>query len=286
MLGTGEAGRRGIARVTMQRIGVFDSGMGGLTVLKALTRALPGASFVYLGDTARLPYGTKSANTVEHYALQAARALRRHNVDLIVIACNTASAVALDPLMTSLAPLPVVGVVGPGAEAGIAATRNRHIAVIATESTVRGGAYSRAIHAAAPDVRVTQAACPLFVALAEEGWTTGTVATAAAERYLEPIFNVPAHERPDTLVLGCTHFPALRDVIKGVTGDAVTIVDSAETTARRVRTLLPPAEDSSADAPQFLVTDSPERFARVGSIFLDRTIAPESVELVDLSFGS
>lgn len=272
--------------MTAQRIGVFDSGMGGLTVLKALTRHLPDASFVYLGDTARLPYGTKSANTVEHYALQAARALRRHDVGLIVIACNTASAVALGPLTQNLAPLPVVGVVEPGAEAGVAATRNRHIAVIATESTVRGGAYARAIHAVAPDVRVTQAACPLFVALAEEGWTTGTVATAAAERYLEPIFNVPAHERPDTLVLGCTHFPALRDVIKGVIGEDVAIVDSAETTARRVRTLLPEAVVTAGEAPQFLVTDSPERFARVGSIFLDRTIPPDTVSLVDLSFGN
>lgn len=269
-----------------RKIGVFDSGMGGLTVLKALSASLPDATFVYLGDTARLPYGTKSASTVEHYALQAARALTRHDVDLLVIACNTASAVALGPLTENLAPLPVVGVVEPGAEAGVAATRKGHIAVIATESTVRGGAYERAIKARAPEVRVTQTACPLFVALAEEGWTTGTVATAAAERYLDPIFKVPEHERPDTLVLGCTHFPALREIIKYAIGPGVAIVDSAETTARRVHGLLPASNGSApAEAPRFLVTDSPERFARVGSIFLDRPIAPDAVELVDLSFG-
>jgi len=269
------------------KIGVFDSGMGGLTVLKALAHTLPDASFIYLGDTARLPYGTKSASTVEHYALQAARALTRHQVDLLVIACNTASAVAVGPLTAALAPLPVVGVVEPGAQAGVTATKNRHIAVIATESTVRGGAYERAIRAHGSQIRVTQAACPLFVALAEEGWTSGTVATAAAQRYLDPIFDVPAPERPDTLVLGCTHFPALREVIRGVIGPDVAIVDSAETTAKRVRTLLPETQGTpTAEAPRFLVTDSPERFARVGSIFLDRTIAPKTVELVDLSFAS
>jgi glutamate racemase len=274
----------------MERIGVFDSGMGGLTVLGALRRALPEADFIYLGDTARLPYGTKSGATVTQYALQSARALIAREIGLLVIACNTASAVALPALSDAFAPLPVIGVVEAGAEAGVAATRNRHIAVIATESTVRGGAYIRAIQALDPKIRVSQAACPLFVALAEEGWTEGAVAKATARRYLDPIFTGPAAERPDTLVLGCTHFPVLRRTIQAALGPGITIVDSAETTAARVaRSLGRPSRANADDIagsgtrrPQFLVTDSPARFARVGSGFLGEPIAPEAVELIDL----
>jgi glutamate racemase len=263
------------------RIGVFDSGMGGLTVLRALRRALPENDFIYLGDTARLPYGTKSGATVTQYALQSARALIARDIGLLVIACNTASAVALPALTAAFAPLPVIGVVEPGAEAGVAATRTGHIAVIATESTVRGGAYLRAIHALSPALRVTQAACPLFVALAEEGWTDGEVALATARRYLAPLFT--GADRPDTLVLGCTHFPALRKTIQAVAGPGITIVDSAETTAARVARHLGHGGRGGAGSPQFLVTDSPERFARVGSSFLGEPIAAEAVELIDLN---
>ena len=265
---------------TSQRIGVFDSGMGGLTVLGALRRALPQADFIYLGDTARLPYGTKSGDTVTQYALQSARALIARNIGLLVIACNTASAVALPALSQAFVPLPVIGVVEPGAEAGVHATRKGHIAVIATESTVRGGAYPRAIHALNPALRVTQAACPLFVALAEEGWTEGEVAIATARRYLDPLF--AKADRPDTLVLGCTHFPVLRQTIQAAIGPDVTIVDSAETTAARVARSLAQAPDRPAAAPRFLVTDSPERFARVGRAFLGEPIAADAVELIDL----
>jgi glutamate racemase len=263
------------------RIGVFDSGMGGLTVLAALRKALPGAHYLYLGDPARLPYGTKSGATVKRYALQCARVLALRNIDMLVIACNTVSAVALGALQEAFAPLPIIGVVEPGAAAGVAATRNRHIAVIATEGTVCGGAYVRAIHALGPDIKVTQAACPLFVALAEEGWTEGPVAEAAAQRYLEPIFEGP--NAPDTLVLGCTHFPLLRGVIAAAAGPGVSLVDSAVTTAQAVAARLPDAAGGKAPAPSFLVTDSPARFARLGSLFLGETIAPETVELIDLA---
>ncbi|MET0840864.1 MAG: glutamate racemase, partial [Methyloceanibacter sp.] len=213
-------------------IGVFDSGMGGLTVLKALTARLPNERFVYLGDTARLPYGTKSAETVQAYALQATRLLLDEGVKMLVVACNTASAVALGLLQEAFAPLPVVGVIEPGARAGVAATSNRRIAVIATEGTVRGGAYARAIRRLMSDAEVTQQPCGVFVALAEEGWIDGPVVAGVVQRYLDDIFVAGAVEaHPDTLVLGCTHFPVLAPAIASVIGPAVTIVDSAATTA-------------------------------------------------------
>jgi len=214
-------------------IGVFDSGMGGLTVLRALRAGLPHENLVYLGDTARLPYGTKSAKTVTAYALQATQQLMAHDIKMLVIACNTASSVALEPLARELAPVRVVGVVEPGARAGLAATRSGRIGVLATESTVAGGAYLRAIQALAPDVQVSQLACALFVALAEEGWGDSDIAEATAARYLAPLFDNEA-TAPDTLVLGCTHFPVLAPAITKVLnarGARATLVDSAATTA-------------------------------------------------------
>jgi glutamate racemase len=270
--------------VDNRQIGIFDSGVGGLTVTSAIAKLLPEERLVYLGDTARLPYGTKSAETVSRYAVQATRALMRFDVKLIVVACNTASAVALPVLTAALAPVPVIGVVEPGARAAVNATRNGHIAVIATEGTVRGGAYVRAIHALKPEAKVEQKACPLFVALAEEGWTEGEVPERAAERYLRTMF---AHDgAPDTLVLGCTHFPLLSNAIARAAGGGVTLVDSAATTASEVAHLLDEHDLRRAGAPEpaiFLATDAPERFARVGSQFLGRTIAAERVELVDLA---
>ena len=188
-------------------IGVFDSGMGGLTVLRALIARLPHEHFVYLGDTARLPYGTKSAETVQAYALQATRLLIDEGVKMLVIACNTASSVALYLLQEAWEGVPVMGVIEPGARAGAAATRNRRIAVIATEGTVKGGAYARAIQRLLSDAVVVQQPCQVFVALAEEGWTDSPVTHAAADRYLAPLFS--GASAPDTLVLGCTHFPVL-----------------------------------------------------------------------------
>jgi len=263
-------------------IGVFDSGMGGLTVLRALVAKLPNERFIYLGDTARLPYGTKSAETVQAYALQATRLLLDQGVKMLVIACNTASAVSLYVLQEAWAPIPVIGVIEPGARAGVAATRNRRIAVIATEGTVKGGAYARAIQKLMSGVEVVQQPCQVFVALAEEGWTHSPATLAAARHYLDPLFEGPAP--PDTLVLGCTHFPVLAETIRETIGEAVVVVDSAETTAQAVAEVLAAAGlgEPGGGGVRFLATDSPERFARVGAIFLGRSIDPGSVELVDL----
>ena len=269
-------------------IGVFDSGMGGLTVLQALAARLPDENFVYLGDTARLPYGTKSPDTVRAYALQATHLLLSEDVKMVVIACNTASAVALEALGEALAPVPVIGVIEPGARAGVAATRNKRIAVLATESTVKGAAYAHAIHRLMADVEVTQLACQVFVALAEEGWADTRATTAAVEDYLEPLF--ARTDAPDTLVLGCTHFPVLAAAIQRHVGEAITLVDLAETTAAAVAETLTGlalhTENSAAPrAIRFFATDSPERFARIGAIFFGRTIDDNAVTLVDLKMA-
>ncbi len=262
-------------------IGIFDSGMGGLTVMRALVERLPGERFIYLGDTARLPYGTKSAETVRRYALQAAQALTARGVKLVVIACNTAS-VGLPYLIEALAPLPVIGVIEPGAEAALAVAPDGPIAVIATEGTVKGGSYVGAIHAlsAAP---VAQQACPLFVPMAEEGLIDGPIAEAVARRYLEPLMaRLP---KPKVLVLGCTHYPALKNVIARVVGSGVALVDSAAITAEAVTKLLEQkglAATAKPEAHHFLVTDAPDRFARVGEIFFGHAIDPGAVEQVDL----
>ncbi|MCA9681453.1 MAG: glutamate racemase [Myxococcales bacterium] len=266
-------------------IGVFDSGVGGLTVLEALRRRLPDEHFIYLGDTARLPYGSKSPETVRRYARQAAGKLVERGVKLLVIACNTASAVAVETLRDAFAPLPVVGVVEPGAAAARAATRTGHVLVIATEGTIRGGTYQRAITAAAPQIRVDGLACPLFVALAEEGWVEGPIPEAVARRYLELELAGPALSRVDTMVLGCTHFPVLRSVLQRVCGPEVTLVDSAETTAAVVADELARGELRSSRAGgqvRFLATDAPDRFARVGAVFLGEPLEATEVELVDL----
>jgi len=267
-------------------IGVFDSGMGGLTVLRALAGRLPHERFVYLGDTARLPYGTKSAETVQAYALQATRLLVGEGVKMVVIACNTASAVALYVLQEAWDPVPVIGVIEPGARAGVAATRNKRIAVIATEGTVKGGAYARAIRRLLADADVVQQPCQVFVALAEEGWAETPATLATAAHYLDPLFS--GADAPDTLVLGCTHFPVLAGAIRRTVGEDIALVDSAETTAAAVaealakRNLATEAELGSGPPIRFFATDSPERFARVGAIFLGRDIDEASVELVDL----
>lgn len=267
-------------------IGVFDSGVGGLTVLRSLRAALPDEQFLYLGDTARLPYGTKSGETVTRYAEQAARVLVGRGVKLLVVACNTASAVALGHLAQVFAPLPVVGVIEPGAAAACAASRSGQIAVVATEGTVRGGAYERAIRALRPDAAVVSVPCPLFVALAEEGWVDGPITEAVARRYLGAV--IESRPRLDCLVLGCTHFPVLRQAIAAAAGPRVALVDSAETTAGVVAACLVRSGLRAGHRAQgggrvhFLATDAPARFVRVGAVFLGEAIAPADVELVDL----
>jgi len=271
-------------------IGVFDSGVGGLTVLRSLRLALPREQFIYLGDTARLPYGTKSEHSVTRYSLQAAELLVRRGIKYLVIACNTASAAALPVLRRRFSPLPVLGVIEPGAQAGCAATRSGLIVVIGTESTIRGGAYQRAIHALRPDIKVLGRACPLFVAFAEEGWCSGPVVRDVVRHYLGDLFGGASLTPPDTLVLGCTHFPVLRDVIAGVVGADVRLVDSAATTAAALAadicaSGLAAERDASGAKIRLLASDGPERFARVGSVFLGEAIDPKSVELVDLSLA-
>ena len=266
-------------------IGIFDSGVGGLTVLKALRACLPHEPLLYLGDTARLPYGTKGPDTVSRYAVQAASHLVEHGIKLLVVACNTASAVAMPELTRQFAPLPVIGVLEAGAEAAVAASKTGHIAVLATESTVQGGAYERAIQARRKNALVYSQACSLFVALAEEGWTKGPLVESVVREYLHPLLEEKRRDGLDTLVLGCTHFPLLKDIIAHVAGTGMRIVDSAETAAASVAGLLKEKQlacVSGWGGTRYLATDGAQRFARVGSLFLGETIREESIEIVDL----
>jgi len=265
-------------------LGVFDSGLGGLTVVRAIREALPDEDIVYLGDTARVPYGTKGAATVVKYALGCARHLVGRGVKAIVIACNTVSAVAPDRLLIEL-DLPVLGVIEPGARAAVEATRSGRIGVLATAATVASGAYPRAVSAISTRAETIGQAAPLLVPLAEEGWLDGEVPRLAVRRYLEPL----AAARVDVVVLGCTHYPLLRAVIereaRDLIGPDVRIVDSAHATASDVRAfldargLLQGARTTKARV-DLLVTDMPKAFADVASRFLGG--AAESVEQIDL----
>ncbi|MGQ0507995.1 MAG: glutamate racemase [Myxococcaceae bacterium] len=258
-------------------IGVFDSGIGGLTVLKALLARLPAESTVYLGDTARVPYGSKSPEVVTRYSLANAHFLIDQGVKLLVIACNTATAVALPALSSSL-DIPVLGVIEPGSASAVKATRSGRIGVIGTEGTIRSQAYTRAVMALRPDAQVTSRVCSLFVPLAEEGWTTGEVPTLVARKYLSELTAI------DTLVLGCTHYPLLRNVVAQALPH-VTLVDSAEATAEAVaeklQTLGMQASPGDETTHRYFVTDVPERFTQVGARFLGREIA--NATQVDIS---
>jgi glutamate racemase len=264
---------------------VFDSGVGGLTVVRAVRRALPGEDLVYLGDTARVPYGAKSPRTVERYSLACQRFLLYHDVKLVLIACNTASANAL-PALRAASPVPVIGAVEPGADAALAATRNRRIGVIGTLGTVRSGAYERALAARDPAAVITTLACPLLVPLAEEGWTdpSDAIADAVARRYLAQLFaRDPAI---DTLVLGCTHYPLLAGVLehaaRAVAGHDVAIVDSASAMADVARAEIGRADANRRNGPGTLscfATDT-SRLDEIAPRFLGEAI--DRFELVDL----
>jgi len=273
--------------VTARRptIGVFDSGFGGLTVLKALLELIPGAGYAYFGDTARLPYGSKSVETVARYAVEAAHYLESHGAQMLVIACNTATALALDRI-TAAAHVPVVGVVEPGAEAAGAATKNRKIVVIGTEATVSSHAYRKALEARGLQAR--EKACPLFVPLVEEGWIEHSVTEQVARIYLAEAFG-DGFSDADVLVLGCTHYPLLKPLLHRVAPEHVEIVDSAESTARAVASHLGQFLPSQpTDAPErrsaprlkFFATDSVEKFRRLGQRFLGHAL--EDVQHVDL----
>jgi glutamate racemase len=266
-------------------IGIFDSGVGGLTVLDAIRQQLPNEDLLYLGDTARVPYGSKSSQSVIRYARQAADFMVEQGVKALVIACNTASAVAIEDLQQRHPELPVIGVIEPGAEAAVAGSENGEIAVVATESTVNGGAYLKAIRHRKSDAVVKSQACSLFVSLAEEGWTEGELVEAILSRYLTPLFSDPDHH-PDTLVLGCTHYPVLKQAIANVVGPHVTLVDSAQTTSNWVQQQLQQAnllrQQDGSGRLHYLVTDGPERFARVAELFLGHPVPVSDIELVDL----
>lgn len=258
-------------------IGIFDSGVGGLTVYRALHERLPDERFVYLGDTARVPYGTKSLATVERYAVENAKFLEAHGIKLLVVACNTASALALPAIRKAL-DVPVVGVIEPGARAAVVLAKGKRVGIIATEATVQSRAYTRSIREIEPGIGdVIERACPLFVSLAEEGWAESEVARSVAQYYLKDFTG----GRVDALVLGCTHYPILKNIIGNVVGEEVPLIDSGEATAGEVLEILKaanlapgPSGNSTRprqlcdDLDHFYVTDAAERFARVAERFL------------------
>jgi glutamate racemase len=277
-----------------QPIGIFDSGVGGLTVYRALHERLPNERFVYLGDTARVPYGTKSLATVERYAVENSKFLEAHGIKLLVVACNTASALAL-PAIRKAMRVPVIGVIEPGSRAAVGVARGANIGVIATEATVNSGAYAAAIAAfsegsgAESSSEVIERACPLFVSLAEEGWANSDVARLVARDYLADFSKTSIA----VLVLGCTHYPILRDVISETVGTEVTLIDSGAATAADVESLLetsalthdePVGIDQERrlcdDLDHFYVTDAAERFAKVAERFLGS--APSILEAVEI----
>jgi glutamate racemase len=250
------------AKKPVQPIGVFDSGIGGLTVAAALRELLPSENIFYIGDTARVPYGGKSQSTIERYSVEISGLLLAEQAKVIVVACNTASALAV-PHLQELFKVPVIGVIAPGAEAAVAATRRGHIGIIGTRATISSRAYERAIHALDPDVRVIANACPLLVPLIEEAWLDDPVTDQIIRRYLEKL----VREEIDTLVLGCTHYPLLREAIKKFVGPEIQLVDSAHNCALAVRDLLKKeklaAPKQNLGRLQVALTDASEGFLRV-----------------------
>jgi len=260
-------------------VGVFDSGIGGLTVARALMRRLPRERILYFGDTARVPYGVKSEETIKLFATQIVEFLLAQQVKLLIIACNTMAAVAARAL-AELAPVPVLDVIAAGAQGAVATTHSGRIGVIGTLATVRSGAYDQAIHQLSPQAQVLSQACPLFVPLVEEGWLNHAVTRLTAEEYLAPLLA----QSVDTLVLGCTHYPLLKPLLQQVTGPQMCLVDSADAMAAQTEALLKahglenPGTDTVTH--QFFVTDMPQRFQKIGEQFLGRALEP--VQMVRL----
>ena len=251
-------------------IGVFDSGIGGLTVLQKLIEMLPTENTVYLGDTARAPYGTKSVETVVRYSLENTEFLIEKGVKLVVVACNTSTALALEALRRKVN-VPLIGVIEPAVRKALLITKNRKVGVIGTEATIQSGAYTKAIKTHAVDIEVYSRACPLFVPLVEEGWTDNGVASKTVEAYLGSL----KQSGIDTLILGCTHYPLLKKAIRNYMGNAVQLVDSAEEVAREVGTALEKQSLARADGAgshSFFVTDAPDRFIKVGGRFLGEKV--------------
>lgn len=262
------------------KIGVFDSGVGGLTVVREIFRQLPNEDVVYFGDTGRFPYGTRSQESIRHFSMQAANFLQEQKVKMIVVACNTASAQALDYLEERLK-LPLLGVILPGAKKAVGSTKNRRIGVIGTEATVASGSYPLAIHQIESDIKVYSHPCPLFVALAEEGYLQKKASYLIAADYLAPL----KKQKVDTLILGCTHFPLLKPVIQKVMGPKVSLADAAESVARETKEVLQNYEllnrSSRSGEHKFFVSDLPEKFRRLSRRFLKYPV--DSVQKIDIN---
>ncbi|MBI4699304.1 MAG: glutamate racemase [Nitrospirae bacterium] len=251
-------------------IGIFDSGVGGLTVLKEVIKKLPSENIIYLGDTARVPYGARSPEIIMKYSLECAQFLLSRGIKLLVVACNTSSSISLPGLAQDL-PVPVVGVVEPGARAAVAKSRSKKIAVIGTETTIKSGSYKRAIKAIDYSIDVMGLACPLFVPLVEEGWIRGNIVSLTAQKYLSPLKKFGA----DVLILGCTHYPIIKRVIREVA--ETNLIDSAAETAKEVKCILEESKvlrlDNSKPEREFFVTDSPKKFIQIGEMFLGQKIS-------------
>ncbi len=260
----------GLSDKNSYSLGIFDSGLGGLTVLKELCSMLPDENIVYLGDTARVPYGIRSPATVTRYSFECIRFLLQQEIKLLVVACNTVSSISLPEIQKNLE-IPVVGVIEPGAKAAAEATKNKKIGVIGTEATIRSKAYSKAIEGISKEIQVYEHACPLFVPLAEEGWTEDIIAFLIADKYLASVKD----KGVDTLVLGCTHYPLLKNVIQKAMGDVV-LIDSAVETSKVVRDVLLKnglgRQSVSPPKRKYYVTDSPEKFRTLGEKFLHSPI--------------
>ena len=261
-------------------IGVFDSGIGGLTVVRELAARLPGEDIIYLGDTARVPYGTKSGRTVVSYSRNNAGFLVSKGVKMLVVACNTSSAVSL-PALSSEFDVPVIGVIEPGARKAASVTKTKRVGVIGTPSTVNSSAYKKALEKISPDITVYSRACPLFVPLADEGWTEGQVTELIAERYLGPL----KESGIDVLVLGCTHYPLLKTTIQKIMGDGITLVDSAEETAIEIEKVLKQSrmlnENNRKPFREYYLTDVSDTFVSVAGRFLGEKI--DKIEMVDIT---
>ncbi len=252
-------------------IGIFDSGIGGLTVLKEIIAKLPEENTIYLGDTARVPYGIRSPETVTRYSFENTRFLLSQEIKMLVVACNTASAVSLDAIKKEF-PLPIIGVLEPGARAAVAVTKTRKVGVIGTEATINSGAYEKAIKKLDTDIEVFSLPCPLFVPLVEEGWTENDVAELVALKYLAGLKD----KRIDTLVLGCTHYPLLKAVITKALGSGIALIDSATETASEVADVLGKLkwkkEGQEKVVRKYFVTDTPSRFVKIGKLFLEDSL--------------
>jgi len=256
-------------------IGVFDSGVGGLTVLKAIRKVLPQENLIYFGDTARVPYGGRSPKTIIKYSIENAKLLNRFGIKMLIVACNTSSSYALDILKREF-PFPVLGVVVPGAKSAVGASKNKKIGVIGTEATIKSGAYKKAILSLDPFATVFEKACPLFVPLIEEGWLEGEITKLVVEKYLSGL----VERGIDTLVLGCTHYPLIKGVIKSFCGDGIEIVDSAEAVAKEVEGILLGANlNGGQGITKILVSDKTDRFERLAKMIMGETATIEEVSI-------